>query len=322
MQTKISVLMPVLNEEDYLENSIESILSQTFTYFEFLILDDGSSDYSEQKIFKYKDKRIKYFKSKEKKGLEYQLNKGISLAEGKFIARMDADDISHKERLSKQVRFLNEHSEVDIVGTNILLIDEINEIYDSVRYPEFDKEIKFQMPIFNAIVHPSILARKELFEDISYYSNSYPYAEDLEIFLRMARKGVKMHNIQEYLYFYRKIDNEANNSKAKIQNKSFFTLGEKYLLERQSTYPIKFHLQYALLHYYYGDLKIARNHFVKFLKIKPTKIIYVLRYLVVSILGKKLLLVLREKQISSKINRYVRKLFGISLDRFGYFSDI
>lgn len=113
----ISVLMPVYNSEKYLNEAIESILNQTFVDFEFIIINDASNDNSENIIESYQDSRIKYFKNEKNLGVAKTLNKGLKLAQGKYIARMDSDDISLPERLYKQFKFMEVYNDIDVCGS-------------------------------------------------------------------------------------------------------------------------------------------------------------------------------------------------------------
>ncbi|HGF9542707.1 TPA: glycosyltransferase family 2 protein, partial [Acinetobacter baumannii] len=119
----VSVVLPAYNAELYLKEAIDSVLSQTFTDFELIILNDGSIDRTEEIILSYNDSRIVYVKNEKNLGLIGTLNKGINLAKGKYIARMDADDICLPERFKKQVDFLEKNNEIDLIGTNAIKIN-------------------------------------------------------------------------------------------------------------------------------------------------------------------------------------------------------
>src|SRR5688572_768328 len=119
----ISVLMPVYNAGPYLKESIESVLAQTYDNFEFLIINDGSTDSSEKEILSYNDVRIHYVKCETNSGLIATLNQGLALATGKYIVRMDADDICRPQRFEKQVRFMENHPEIGICGCCADVID-------------------------------------------------------------------------------------------------------------------------------------------------------------------------------------------------------
>jgi len=204
-KTLISVVMPVYNAEDHLEESIESILSQSFENFEFIIIDDCSEDNSKEIIDKYrsKDKRIKLLRNEENKGATYSINKGIKKAKGKYIARMDADDISKKERLEKQYEFMEENEEVAALGTKAWNINEEGEKTNKRNVPETNEEIMNIITLMCPMIHPSVMLRKEKIEEVGLYNEDLRKAQDYDLWFRLAAKGYKMHNLQERLLLYR-----------------------------------------------------------------------------------------------------------------------
>ena len=198
---KISVIMPVYNtEEKYLKEAIESILNQTFTDFEFIIIDDGSSNNAQEVIVSYKNSRILYIKNEQNLGLIKTLNKGLDLAKGEYIARMDSDDISLAERFQKQADFLDKNSEVDILGTwfNCIPRDRVIETFTT------DEEIKECMLInSNNIGHPTVMIRKSTVDDLKIrYDETNLYVEDYALWLSLIEK-VKFANVGEILLNYR-----------------------------------------------------------------------------------------------------------------------
>jgi glycosyltransferase involved in cell wall biosynthesis len=144
-KSRITVLMPVYNGEKYLREAIDSIFNQTFTDFEFLIVDDGSTDNSVEIINSYQNSRINLVKNDKNEGLVYTLNRGLSLAKGEYIARMDCDDISLPERLKKQIDFLDSNSEIAVVGTWIKVINEKEEPQTTWQYPLKPLEIQWNL---------------------------------------------------------------------------------------------------------------------------------------------------------------------------------
>ena len=184
---EISVLMPVFNGERYLEMAIDSILNQTFKDFELIIINDGSTDFSEKIIFSYNDSRIKYYKNSENIGLIATLNKGIDLCNGRFIARMDADDISLPKRLQKQWDFLNTHSEYAMVGSDMEKIDNNNQHIGNIKKYCPAQLIKTQLFFKNAFAHSTMLIRKDILNKFRYNEN-YIYAEDYFLWSQIAFK--------------------------------------------------------------------------------------------------------------------------------------
>lgn len=170
-QPLVSVLMPAYNAEKYITEAIESILNQTYKNFEFIIIDDCSTDKTWKIIQKYqkKDQRIIIFRNKENLNLGKTLNLGINNAKGKYIARMDADDISLPYRLEMQVKFLEDNPRVGIVGSNLIIIDKNNYPIATRRYPLKDKDIRNKIFLYNPFAHPVIMYRKNVVQKAGLY---------------------------------------------------------------------------------------------------------------------------------------------------------
>lgn len=196
----ITVLMPVYNAQAYLKMAIDSILNQTLTNFELLIINDGSTDESEEIILSYEDKRIRYIKNDRNIKLIATLNKGIKLSLGKYIARMDADDISHPDRLRKQFELLEKNPKIGVCGTWFETIEKSVKIS---KYPKDDISIRIKMLYQCPFCHPSVMYRKDILvkNDLSYNTN-YIHAEDYELWVQLA-KYTKFANIPEVLLQYR-----------------------------------------------------------------------------------------------------------------------
>jgi len=203
----ISVLMPVYNTEKYLAEAIESILGQTFKDFELIIIDDGSTDNSLSIIEKYAkiDSRIKFI-SRDNKGLISTLNQGIELSQGKYIARMDADDISLPNRFDIQYEFLESRPEYVVVGSRIMLIDSDNDSLCAMGELFSHEDIDFSH-IHNltsgaVIVHPTAMIRRDSLVAIGGYRERYKHAEDIDVWLRLGEVG-KLCNLNKILLRYR-----------------------------------------------------------------------------------------------------------------------
>lgn len=204
MKPLVSVIMPVYNSALYLREAIESILHQTFQNLELIILNDGSTDSSLEIIKSYAegDKRIKIFDSKINLGIVKQLNLGVKVAEGKFIARMDSDDIACRERLEKQLNFLEENREVGILGTSTVLINKGSEEIGGSERMESSYLVLFSSYFINPFAHPTVMIRREVFERIGLYNeNRYP-SEDYDFWIR-ASKVTKFYNLKDPLLYYR-----------------------------------------------------------------------------------------------------------------------
>lgn len=194
----ISVIMPVYNTvPDYLRDAIDSILGQTFTDFEFIIVNDGSTDERVEKVIKsYKDKRIRYV-YKENSGITKTLLHGVDMARGEFIARMDSDDISLPERFATQVDFLRRHPDVSLVGAWV----DVFPTHDRWKYIERPKFLDFM--IGNHVAHPVVMWRRADFEKYGLrYDDRCPVAQDYELWSRVVRV-LKIANVPQVLLRYR-----------------------------------------------------------------------------------------------------------------------
>lgn len=202
---EVSVILPVYNGASFLKEAIDSVLAQTYTDFELLLINDGSTDDSEQIILSYADHRIRYIKNENNKGLIYSLNKGIDEAKGVYIARMDADDIALPERLEKQVQFLKQNKAVGILSCTITFINQ-NGIDSGFwildRKSISHNRIASVMPRENCIAHPTVMGEKNLFTRFRYNTNQ-KHIEDYDLWLRMLNNGVRFEKINEPLLLYR-----------------------------------------------------------------------------------------------------------------------
>lgn len=195
---EISALMSVYNAEGYVKDAIESILSQTFKDFEFIIINDASKDKSLEIIKSFQDSRIKLIDNSINLGLTKSLNIGLKSAKGKYIARMDADDISHPDRFKKQLEFLEAYNDIALVGSFVEVINEKNFIIDKRELIQDPDLIKFRMLFSNQFVHSSIFFRKALIDQIGGYNEKYKYSQDFELLSRLNQDH-NMTNLPEYL---------------------------------------------------------------------------------------------------------------------------
>ncbi len=196
---KVTVLMAVYNGELYLRETIESILAQGFPDFEFLIINDGSTDSTQEIIQSYDDPRIRLINNEHNLGLTRSLNKGLELAKGEFIARQDGDDISEPERLAKQVAFLETHPEVALVGTWYKEIDAQGNLIRECNLPCDCTQIRWYLLFYCQFVHSAVMLRKStVLEKIGFYNEALSYSMDYELWLRIARH-LPVANLGEYL---------------------------------------------------------------------------------------------------------------------------
>ena len=215
----VSVVMPVYNTERYLAIAIESVLAQTFTDFEFIILDDGSTDASVHIIRQYaeNDERIRFFPL-EHRGYVSLLRRGLNHARGEFVARMDSDDISLPNRFEMQVAFLRSHEDCVAVGSRVELIDPFGSRVEKPTHKTTHEEIEAELlnGVGWAIVHPSVMMRRDALMKVGGYREDLMVSEDLDLFLRLAEVG-KLANMQDVLLQYRQHLQSVNYTKYEQQ---------------------------------------------------------------------------------------------------------
>ena len=184
----ISVLMTIYKDKDYLGEAVESILSQTYKNFEFLIIAEPETPSESLEIIRsFNDKRIRLIINIKHLGFSNSLNKGIRLARGKYIARMDADDISTRNRLLIQLIYMELHVKVMVCGTNVYMINSVGEIMNISRFPVNEKAIKIWLYFACVIFHPTVMFRKSIFAtDKCLYKKQQ--AEDYELWTRICQK--------------------------------------------------------------------------------------------------------------------------------------
>ncbi len=197
--TKISVLTQVYNGERFIAETIQSVLDQSFSDFEYIIIDDGSTDNTEKIIKSFKDKRIKYFYSGENKGflnMHKAINFGLNLCKGKYIARLDTDDICLKHRLEVQYNYLQNNKDIFLIGGSAIIIDEFGNHIKKIQkrsYPSIFH--KYHMAISNSFIHSSIMFRNE------GYTYLCPNEHLFYCWLTYFKK--RLRNIPDYLVKYR-----------------------------------------------------------------------------------------------------------------------
>lgn len=199
----ISVVLPVFNAGSYVGKSIESILNQSYSQFELIVINDGSSDESEEVILELaeKDSRIRYY-SQENKGLVYTLNHAVSLSRFNFIARMDADDIACLDRFDSQLNYLLDNNSVGVVGGHIQLIDENDNLGRTIYFPTSTLESRDYSLISVPVAHPASMFRKSIFHAAGQYRSEFKHAEDYDLWLRML-KHCEIANVDKVLLNYR-----------------------------------------------------------------------------------------------------------------------
>lgn len=219
MKPQISVVMSVYNGATYLEAAMNSIINQTFTDFEFIIIDDCSTDNSYEILhrFSLSDNRIRLYKSEKNIGVAgfiKNLNSGIEIANGEFIARMDQDDLSDITRFQKQVDFLKKNPDIDFIGTSVILIDENGNNIGNLQAPLTDNEIKKMMPKRIALHHPVLMFRNKGYR----YREKMLYCEDYDLYFTAITSGAKFANLPEPLLQYRILRNSMSRKNTFVRN--------------------------------------------------------------------------------------------------------
>jgi hypothetical protein len=204
-KTAVSVVMSVYNGARFLDKALYSIRDQTYRNFEFVIIDDGSSDATPEILAGHAadDSRISVL-SQQNRGLIESLQKGFAAASGKYIARMDADDVAKPYRLEMQVEFLTSNPGIALVGGAIEIIDSESKVVATVRSPSHPEGLRRELREFgNAIAHPTVMFRRRVLEEVGGFRSAYQYAEDYDLWLRMVEK-FDLANLQEVLLGYRR----------------------------------------------------------------------------------------------------------------------
>ena len=226
---EITVVMPVYNSEEFLPEAISSILNQSYTNFEFLIVYDESNDNSLKILNKYSklDPRVRVIKGN-KSGISGALNKGLQESKGRFVARMDADDISNIDRLETQLKYLKDNS-LDICGSHHTIInklgDEIGLFVAPITHESCTLALAFEVPF----VHPSVMIRNLFFSrnNLLYGQSKYKNAEDYDLWTRMQEAGAKFGNIDVSLLKYRVLENSLSGLNSKMVLKDTKALSHK-----------------------------------------------------------------------------------------------
>lgn len=262
---KISAVMSVFNNEKYVQESIESVLNQTFKDFEFIIVNDGCTDQTGEILKKYEqNSQIKIIENKKNIGLTKSLNKALKVAMGKYIARQDADDISLPERFKKQVEFLENNPEIKILGTFAYGINDTGEILREDTAPISSAVIKKNLIKNNSFIHPSVMIRKDILNKVGPYNEKFETTQDYELWFRIL-KVAKGANLPLFLIKKRYTLKMASLQKEKIQLKNTLFLQNQAIKKGEYS---KFHYIYLLRPYF--SLKcplliknFLRNNFLK-----------------------------------------------------------
>lgn len=264
----ITVLMPVYNRSKYVEKSIRSILKQTYKEFEFLIIDDGSTENIEETVSSFKDSRIIYKKPDKNKGTAAALNYGLKLAKGDWVARIDSDDLNTPDRLETQIKFLDENPEYDIVSCWSVYFKDPWKILFLLKEPVEHKEIYKYLNLHNPINQSGVIYRKKIIKREGYNEN-YLNNEDFELFYRIRDK-VKFYNIPRFLVYTRVTKDSLSYTCSNKNVYDFlFPPAFKSLMESQGKGKSFFWASnIAWINYFYGNRKDSRSYFANSFSIR------------------------------------------------------
>tara|TARA_B100000780_G_C21124025_1_gene455651 strand:- start:185 stop:1174 length:990 start_codon:yes stop_codon:yes gene_type:complete len=220
IKPKISIILPVYNGAIHIIDTINSILNQTMTEFELIIINDASKDNSKEIILSFIDSRIIYIENQKNLGQIASLNKGIQLSKTDLIARIDQDDVFLKEKLKIQYEYIKNNKDISVVGTWAAIIDKDNKIQRYMSSPIHHNRMVNTLLNSNPLFHPSVLIRKNIIFEMGMYSPQYKYTEDYNLWCGLVLSGHKIANIPEYLLHYRVHDNQSsqNNNSTQLEN--------------------------------------------------------------------------------------------------------
>lgn len=257
MQSKISVLMPVYNGADFLKETIESVCNQTFKNWEFIIVNDGSVDKSEDIILEFarKDNRIVYIKNETNMGVAKSLNRGLDIADGVYIARVDADDPCFPQRFELQVGYLDEHPEIGVLGSAFILEDPKESRVVFQRHRRND-EIKAGFFTGNDLAHSTLMIRNSILKDNGLYYDSSYKLEDFELWTRVM-KYTKLANMKQVLTKHRVYDSSV----CKVMGDEFYINCQRIVRKMLSS---ELHIQiekYSSVHFFTTNVNLA--HWIK-----------------------------------------------------------
>jgi glycosyltransferase involved in cell wall biosynthesis len=273
----VSVLLPVYNGEEFIEQTISSILNQSYSNFELIIINDCSIDQTENIIQSFDDDRIRYCKHAKNLRLIATLNEGLDLSRGKYIARIDADDIAHFDRLKKQVEFLEQNQDYVLVGTSVGLIKN-NLITDEViKYYAENNDLRFAMCFYCPFIHPSIMMRNSVIQSNNLkFNNEFLHAEDYDFWTRLSKYGM-IANLDCVLTYYRIHENQISARFKNYQIEMMEKIQERYrslLFKKYTTSEIQVlfydsnkgdRYYFKILLIFLSDLEIKSSFFYRYL---------------------------------------------------------
>jgi glycosyltransferase involved in cell wall biosynthesis len=309
MTPLISIVMPIYNCAEYLSEALRSVLNQSFTDFEIIIIDDGSADEPEKIVRSFNDARIRWYQC-DHAGLVHQLNFGLQQASGEFIARMDGDDVMIHHRLEVQIKFLRSNPSVGVLGSSYIAITQQGQRDRIYRFPLSDREIKDAFPVYNPISHPSVMYKRSLVLEVGGYREQYFTAEDFDLWLRLLdRTGFA--NIDEPLLLKREQNSSVTLQQQTRTKNIHLTLAKDYIQHKKNLTSDKhqlfeWNLKLAKCEYYYGSISIARIMFAKLFLSKPFHLV-VVRYLLTTLIREDI----KNDLSHSRFYKFMKKKFPI-----------
>jgi glycosyltransferase involved in cell wall biosynthesis len=271
MKTRVSVVLPVFNGEAFVEDAVESILTQSMRDFELLVINDGSTDNTQEIIARLalNDSRIRLINHSKNAGLIASLNEGLELAQAKYVARLDADDIAHPKRFELQLKLLEESQQVIVCGSYIRLFGNRNGVK---KYPTTNEELKSSLLFFCPLAHPSVMFRKKAVEKIGY-ENGFEFAEDYRLWSRLINEG-DFAMIPQPLLSYRTSESQISHTKRLLQQKNSLAVAQ-HLLEKLELEPSKNDLEFHEMAMFSKEITIdkLKNVHQWFLKISEANTI-------------------------------------------------
>lgn len=226
---KVTVITPAYNAEKYLSQAIESILKQTFTDFEYIIIDDGSIDNTWQIINSYakQDPRIVSLQNKQNKDIPYTRNKGVKMAKGKYIVWQDADDISLPYRIEKQYNFMEKNTAVGIVGGYLQFFKD-DRLLGIRKYQQFDKYLRKSIFRYSPVAQPAAMIRKKCICETGFYDLECRGTEDLDMSFKIGQ-NYKFANLPQVIIKYRESDTSVTHTRLKKMELSTLKIRKKYI---------------------------------------------------------------------------------------------
>lgn len=236
---KVSIIMPCFNAEKYLEESLDSILNQTYTDFEFIIIDDGSEDNSFHILEKYseKDKRVQLYRNKKNQGVTYTRNRAFGLCRGEYIALMDADDISPLDRIAFEVRYLEEHEDITCVNGAIIKMSEDGHLTNKYNVDATWKqvmnplEVKANLIFHNVCANSSVMFRRSFIEEKKLSYRNYSCMSDYDFWCGFVAAGGKIVSVSKILQFYRIVNSgiTVHTTGSEIRKSIYDEIHKRYL---------------------------------------------------------------------------------------------